>query len=166
MTENHDAQDARDAPGERDAALLAELADVLRPATQPPPEVLEASRQLFTWRTVDAELAALAYDSLLDDAGAALVRSAGQPRILSFEAGSITIEVEVDETPGARRLLGQLVPAAAAELQLVLVAGEPVPGRADDLGRFVLPLPAVPSRMSLQCVVAGGGVVRSAWLVL
>ncbi|OLT11020.1 hypothetical protein BJF78_27985 [Pseudonocardia sp. CNS-139] len=145
-----------------DDALLAELAEAIRPWTVPPPEVLEAAKQSFTWRTIDAELAALTYDSLLDD-GPVAVRSGGQARILSFEAGPLTIEVEIDATPGARRLLGQLVPATAAELELNVADADPVRGRADELGRFVLPLPREVQRISLRCVLSDGRVVQSAW---
>lgn len=146
-----------------DDRLLAELAEALEPWTVPPPEVVEAGRQSFTWRTIDAELAMLSYDSLLDEAVAA-VRSAGEPRILSFEAGGIAVEVEVDETAGARRLLGQLVPGGPADLEL-RTPGESIVGQADELGRFVLALPAERVRVSLRCVLADG-VVETAWVVL
>jgi len=148
-----------------DEALLAELGRLLRTLDGPPPEVVQAGRALFTWRTVDAELAELVYDSLLDDGAFVGVRAAGHPRILSFEAGPVTLEVEVDETPGARRLLGQLAPPGEAELELQ-TAGEPVRGRADEIGRFVLALPADPGHVSLRCVLADGTAVRSAWMVL
>jgi hypothetical protein len=147
-----------------DEALLAELAGVLRPYTVPPPEVVEAAKQSFTWRTIDAELAALTHDSLLDEEPVA-VRAAAQPRILTFETDGLTVEVEVDETPGARRLLGQLVPAGPADLELRSAAGEPVAGQADELGRFVLALPAERQRVSLRCVRPDGA-VETAWVAL
>lgn len=147
-----------------DAALLADLAVLLRGHSEPPEEVLHAAREIFTWRTVDAEIAALAYDSLLDD-DLALARSHGQPRILTFEAEGVTIEVEIDVTAGRRRLLGQLVPAQAAELEL-RGAGDPITGTADDLGRFAMPLPAARTRVSLRCRLANGQQAESATAVL
>jgi hypothetical protein len=149
---------------EPDDTLLAELAEALHPWTVPPPEVVEAAKRSFTWRTIDAELAQLSYDSLLDEAVAS-VRSGGQPRILSFEAGETTVEVEVDETAGARRLLGQLVPGGPADLEL-RTPGEPIVGQADELGRFVLALPADRVRVSLRCVPAAGVAVETTWVVL
>lgn len=145
---------------EADDALLAELAGVLRPYTVPPPEVVEAARQSFTWRTIDAELAALTHDSLLDDEPV-LARAAAQPRILTFEAGELTIEVEVDETPGGRRLLGQLVPAGPAELELRCAGADTVTSAADEYGRFTLPLSAGRRRVSLLCRLADGTAVES-----
>jgi hypothetical protein len=148
---------------ENDDALLAELAMAIRPLTDPPPAVVEAGKQLFTWRTIDAELAELAYDSVLDDSLVG-VRSAGTPRIISFEAGSLTIEVEIDATPGARRLIGQLIPASAAELELSSADADPVVGQADELGRFALPLSRQVRRASLRCVLPDGRTVQSAWI--
>jgi pectin methylesterase-like acyl-CoA thioesterase len=147
-----------------DDELLAELAGVLAQVAGPPPELITAAAELFTWRTVDAELAELAHDSLLDpvDTG---VRTTGQPRILTFTAGELTVEVEVDEAPGARRLIGQLTPPGAAHLVLRTASG-PVLGDADALGRFVLALPAERQRTSLRVESTGGGVAETSWLTL
>ena len=147
-----------------DDALLAELAGVLRPYTEPPAGMVDATKELFTWRSVDAELAALAFDSVLDDAPVG-TRSAPGPRTLTFEAGELIIEVEIDPSPGGRRMLGQLVPARSAELELRW-DGDPVTGRADGFGRFVLPLPAGRVRVSLRCVLDDGTAVETAWVVI
>ncbi|WP_300012452.1 hypothetical protein [Pseudonocardia sp.] len=144
-----------------DRALLDELAALLRGRNEPPPEVLDAAREVFTWRTVDAEIAALTYDSLLDDVAVA-VRAAAQPRILTFESDGLTVEVELDATPSGRRLLGQLIPAQAAELELrsaETVVGSSV---ADDLGRFAVPVPSGTARVWLRCRLADGTVVETA----
>jgi hypothetical protein len=145
-----------------DDLLLAELAGVLDQVYGPPPAVLDAAKGLFALRTLDAELAELVHDSIEDEPVG--VRSGGQPRILSFEAGGLTVEVEVDETPGARRLIGQLTPPGPAELELRTPA-DPVVGEADDLGRFVLALPAQPLRSSLR-VRRADGVTETSWVVL
>src|SRR5688500_13322027 len=110
-----------------DEALLAELADLLGRVAGPPPELTRQARALYTWRTVDAELAELVHDSAADAATAG-VRSGQQPRTLTFEvhppssAGPdrtpLLIEVELDETVGARQLIGQLVPPGPATLEL------------------------------------------------
>lgn len=147
-----------------DEALMAELTELLAPVTEPPPSVLAALRELFTWRTVDAELAAMVYDSLLD-AAPARTRAAAQPRILVFEAGGLTIEVEVDARPSGRRLLGQLVPGQAAELEL-RCDGDPIAATADELGRFTMPLPAASQRVSLRCRLRDGTEVETAVTVI
>lgn len=147
-----------------DDELLAELASVLSQVSGPPPELVEAAKGLFTWRTVDAELAALTYDSIEVEPAAAGVRTGGQPRILTFEADGLTVEVEVDETPGARRLIGQLTPPGPAELELRTPDGTTI-GDADDLGRFVLALAARRVRSSLS-IRRSGAVVETSWVVL
>lgn len=151
-------------PEHDDAALLDELEALLRARHEPPPEVLHAARASFTWRTVDAEIAALTHDSLLDEAQA--TRAVAPPRILTFEAGSLTIEVELDAASSGRRLLGQLVPGQAAELELChrgLVVGT---ATADAWGRFALALPATRSRVTVRCRLRDGSVVESASAVV
>ena len=144
-----------------DAVLLAELGRLLRTLDGPPPEVVQAGKELYAWRTVDAELAELVYDSLLDD-GPALVRSAGEPRILSFRAGRLTIEVEVDERAEGRRLVGQLVPPQVADLELRTGTGEAVAGtRTDAVGGFVLDLPRLSGPLVVRCRLDDGSLVDS-----
>lgn len=148
-----------------DDALLDELAALLGPRLEPPPEVLHAAREAFAWRTIDAELAALTYDSLLDDAAVA-VRAVTTPRVVTFETPALTIEVEVDVAPSGRRLLGQLLPAQEAELELIEAGVVRSTGAADDLGRFVLVLPAAAGRVVVRCRLADGTTVASASTVL
>src|SRR5580700_7976020 len=113
-------QDRRDhVPDEADeAALEAGLRDAAARFDPVPAELIQAAVAAFSWRTADAELAALAFDSLLDQAGDALVRSAGGPRLLAFQAGQLTIEVEVTGTGSSRELVGQLIPAQRAGLEI------------------------------------------------
>lgn len=146
--------------GPHDDDLLDGLAGLLAPRTEPPPEVLYAAREVFTWRTVDAEIAALAYDSLLDDA--ATTRATAPPRLLSFETADRTIELELDTGPSGRRLLGQLDPAGEAELELRAGGEVLAAARSDALGRFVLPLPEQAARVSVRCRPDGGPAVESA----
>jgi hypothetical protein len=155
---------ADDHPPHDDELLLAELATVLDRVHGPPPALVGASKALFALRTLDAELAALAHDSVEDQPVEADVRSGGQPRILTFEADDLTVEVEVDESPGARRMIGQLTPPGPAELEL-RTPDDPVRGTADDLGRFVLALPAQRRRCSLR-VRREARVTETSWVTL
>ena len=140
-------------PEHDDDALLAELGEVLRMYDQPPPDVTAAAKELFTWRTVDAELAALTFDSLLDDEPAAVRSTAVAPRLLTFEADGIAVELEVETEPGAgRRLVGQVVPPRAGHLELV-VDGRTDRAPVDDIGRFVVGLPDEPQRLRLRLAV-------------
>jgi hypothetical protein len=147
-----------------DDELLAELAGVLDLVDAPPPDLVRAAKGLFALRTLDAELAELVHDSVEGEPAAAGVRTGGQPRILTFEADGLTVEIEVDETPGARRLVGQLTPPGAAALEL-RTPEQTVHGDADDLGRFVLALAAQRLRSSLT-IRRDGAVVETSWVVL
>jgi hypothetical protein len=117
-----------------DDALLAELRQVLARTDAVPPEAVAAGKASFTWRTVDAELAELTFDSLVDD-DLALVRSRGGSRFLSFEAADLSVEIEVVGTGADRRIVGQLVPPMPAAIE-IRGLDRSLAAEADDLGRF------------------------------
>ncbi|MEV0607614.1 hypothetical protein AB0I61_14740 [Polymorphospora rubra] len=129
-----------------DATLLAELRDMLWRADPVPARAIEAARNSFDWRTLDLELAQLTADSSLATAD---VR--GEPaRLLSYEAGSCSIDVEVGEIAGRLRILGQLVPPQAARLRVEQPVGS-VEVTADEMGRFtVRDLPPGPTRFVVE----------------
>src|SRR3954470_17810269 len=106
-----------------DAEVLAELRSVIDQVDAVPADVVAAAKASFTWRTVDAELAQLAeltFDSLVDEDAGVLVRGGEQPRLLTFGAAGVEIEVEATATASGRsfRLLGQVVPPAAGQLEV------------------------------------------------
>ncbi len=117
-----------------------------------PPGLILAAVDAFTWRTIDAELAELVFDSLIDHDDLAVVRGSPQDRMLSFQASGLTIEVEITGTGASRRLIGQLVPPQPASVAVQAPGGGPsgVRALADELGRFSADsLPAGP--VSLHC---------------
>lgn len=129
-----------------DTDLLAALRGIWEQVDPVPEHVLDAARGAFAWRDIDAELAELVLDSRLTDAG---VRSAEGPRLLTFEAPGLTIEVEVGATATGRNLVGQLVPPGPATVT-VRCNGPDRTLEADDLGRFsAVGVPAGP--VSLLC---------------
>lgn len=136
---------------ENDGSLLEELRTVLRQVDPVPARVREAAKASFAWRTVDAELAELAFDSLVDQHQLATVRAAGEPRLLTFTAPGLTVEVEVAASGGRRRLIGQLVPPGAAQVK-VRHPGGAVTVDADELGRFTV-AEVEPGPVRLQCRV-------------
>lgn len=150
-----------------DDALLAALRDVAGRADAPPSRVVEAARAAFTWRTVDAELAELIYDSSADDKELAGLRGPGTAtgRLLSFAAGDVTVEVEVSVAAGTARLVGQLVPGQPARVEARFPGGS-VAAQADDLGRFTVEaVPAGP--LSLRCLLDDGArTVGTDWFVV
>lgn len=122
---------------------LLEALDAAIEAAQPmPPSVLSLGRAAWDARALDAEFAQLVGDSLLDEElaqdGRFAVRGATGPRLLSFAAGDLAIELEVDvESGGSQSLVGQLLPPGSATVSFERGAAvEDV--QADDGGRFEL----------------------------
>ncbi len=108
-----------------------------------PGEVTAAAIAAFSCRTVDKEPAALAYDSLLDNAAAAL--PPGGVRHLSFVGRRHSVEVDI----GTDGLAGRLVPPAATDVELRWPGGSTTVA-VDGLGGFsVSPIPTGP--VSLRC---------------
>lgn len=147
-----------DAGDERLLEELRQLSAVLDPV---PPEALAAARSAIAWRTMDAELAELTAD-LSAGAAPAGVRGGVAPALLSFEAGEFGIEVEVIGNQDERRLLGQVVPAGAGEVE-VRHAGGRVVAAVDDLGRFSAAGVAA-GPVSLRCRL-GDRVVETDWFL-
>jgi hypothetical protein len=124
----------------------------------PPAIVVAAARAAYTWRTIDAELASLAYDSA-DDADLAGVRGDG-PRLLSFATEGVTVEVEVTRIDDRIRLMGEATPTPAqVEAQR---AGGPASALAvDGSGRFRADdLVPGPIRLRLLVPPTAGGTER------
>lgn len=117
-----------------DDALAAWLADAARRLDPVPPGVVAAARRSLGQRAFGADLARLAYDSVVDDDHLAGVRGSSGPRTLTFEAPSLTIEVQIDDI-GGRTLDGQLVPPQPGDIELRHPGGvrQLV---ADEMGRF------------------------------
>jgi hypothetical protein len=141
-----------------DKTLLDELGEALRAAGRVPPSFDEASRAAYARRTTGAALARLGYDSLLDDA--VHLRDPDAPRIVSFEAGSLTVEIEIADD----WLVGQLIPPSSGEVTLVTMHGDAGRALADDAGCFLLPVPP-PGPVRFRCRVPQGEVVTD-WVRL
>jgi hypothetical protein len=139
---------------------LRAAADLLDPV---PDRLVRQAAELLGWRTIDADLAALAFDSA--DAGpAAAVRGPDAPRLLTFAAGELSIELEMAGGAPDRVMTGQLVPAQPAEIE-VRAGGQRYAAKADDLGRFRLTA-AGPGPVSLRVRLAGPSsrVVVTEWV--
>jgi hypothetical protein len=150
------------APGDsgtgREDAIFSELKRVVADSDPVPGQVLAAAIDSETWRRVDAELAELVYDSVVD---AELVRNARGTRQLTFEAPELTVELEV--RPAA--LDGQLVPPQPAQIELRHSEGN-LTAVADRLGHFrVEHIPQGP--VSLRCQPDGGSTPTvTSWVVI
>lgn len=145
----------------QDIALLNRIGEVYDEIDPTPPEVYAAARAAFAWRDAEAIIAALVEDSSLQPLAG--IRSAAAPRLLTFEADALAVEVEVAVDAERRRLVGQLVPPSAATLEVRHSDGVTTV-TADDLGRFTVEVPGGP--VSIACRLPGGAVVATSWQVV
>ncbi|MER6806644.1 MULTISPECIES: hypothetical protein [Streptomyces] len=140
-----------------DGALLEEelrqAAGVLDPM---PPGLLQIAVDAYALHDLDARVAELTFDSLVD---AIPVRGATHaPRMLTFSAGEVTVDVEVT----ADGLMGQVLPPQPARVEVLNGPQPGVPLTADDMGRFTTATP--PSGPFALRLRTGGDVVVTEWL--
>lgn len=150
------------ADGLNDDQLLAALKGALSARHAVPDEFVEAAKNAFAWHNIDAELAQLTYDSTsgLESAALATRSDTAAIRELTFTSPRLTIELEVTEDS----LLGQVIPAQTATIEIQSRAGGAAVLSSDEVGFFsVEPIPAGPFR--LRCRAAGIDVI-TAWVEL
>ncbi len=140
-----------------DDELEQELGRAERLLDPVPAQLLRGAVEMFDWRTIDAELAELVFDSV-DARAAVLVRGSDQHRLLTFSAGDLGIELELTGTAAARGITGRLIPAQPAEIE-IRCADRQLTVAADALGRFSAAWPGS-GPLSLRCRPAGGKAAR------
>jgi hypothetical protein len=146
-----------------DEALIRRLRRVATEADPVPNSLYLAARAAFALRDLDARVAELVRDSVLD-APLVAVRAARaeDARMLSFEAGSTVIECEVTTRAGNRDISGQLSGAAATSVAAEVAGQPPVLAEVRAHGFFsVRGLPPGPFR--LTCQLAGGATIATSW---
>ena len=147
-----------------DDQLMAELVAAIEAGDPVPAAVTAAAKASYTWRTVDAELAELVFDSASEELAG--VRGGEEStRQVTFRAPGVEIEVAV-LSEGARRIIGQLVPPQQAEIEL-RYGSDARTVRSDHLGRFTFhDVPVGP--ISLRCTFGDDDaqVVQTDWMLL
>ncbi|MFD0687949.1 hypothetical protein [Actinomadura fibrosa] len=146
-----------------DDLLLAALREAEEEARAVPAEFVRAGKAIFTWRSVDAELAALTYDSAADEDLASSLRGAETAplRALIFATPELTVELQVE----AEALVGQLYPPRGGVAETLLATGEEITAPIDEDGNFVFrPVPAGDFRVC--CRPHSGPVVMTGWVRL
>ena len=103
---------------EPDDELEAELRRLAADREPVPAELVQAAVDAFGWRDIDAELAELVYDSLVDADEASLVRGPPGQRLVSFAVGGLTIDVEVTSAGAGRTVMGQIAPPQRASVDI------------------------------------------------
>ncbi len=142
---------------EFDVALLEEelrqAAAILDPV---PAQLRQIAVDAFALHDLDARIAELTFDSVLDAIPVRGVTDA--PRMLTFRAGEVTVDVEVT----AQGLMGQVLPPQQAWIEVLGGPQSAVPVVADDMGRFTSDAP--PSGPFALRLRTGGEVVVTEWL--
>ena len=144
-----------------DEELIARLKAGLEESDPVPGDITEFAKAALGWRNVDAELAEIAFDSTEEAVSG--VRSSATARMISFEAGRWTIDIEYDEAK--THLMGQVDPAAKTQIEIHF-AGGTMATDSDELGRFDFhDIPRGP--MSLTIRIPGDlEVIKTEWTVL
>lgn len=141
-----------------DDQLMAELAAGVDEARGVPDSFRRLGEGAFAWRTIDAELAALTFDSAVAEPAGLRAADPG-PRSLTFAVGETTIDLELH----ADAVRGQLSPAAAGTLVVRTDEGNLRTVDVDDLGWFVITPPPA-GRFRLHIRAAGGASVLTEWI--
>lgn len=149
---------------EHDDLLDERLQAMLEATEAPPPHLLEAAKAALTWRTVDAELAALVADSA--DEPAAALRSTQAPQLLTFASGDTTIVLEVARDRRDRRLIGQIIAPGTATVE-VRHTGGVVTVDADADGRFrAAPVAAGPVSVTCRFEEPQRAAIVTSWVAI
>ena len=137
-----------------DEELLAALGEAMRAWQAVPEWFVETGKNAYAWHDIDAEMAQLTYDSLVDRERLAVVRSeAASIRALAFTSARLSIELEVAKNS----LLGQIIPPRAdgSHRDLQLLADLHVRTRPVERGR-VGPRPHESNKRDGRRVVTHG----------
>jgi hypothetical protein len=123
-----------------DEPLVAELRELFAVADPVPPLVTEVAKASLGWRTLDAELAELLTDSLLDEGALVGARGGGDEglpvRSVRFRARANTIDVDVHTDGEERLLMGQITPPVTAQVVIQTTSRTIASVESDELGRF------------------------------
>lgn len=115
-----------------DDEVLMERLKVALAGAQVSQEHRRAAQGAYAWRTIDEELLALSYDSLV--AAESLVRAATDvaTRVLSFEGHGLVLEVEL----AGGQVTGQVLPGQRCRITVQTPTAEPTVLSVDDSGFF------------------------------
>jgi hypothetical protein len=145
-----------------DDGLMAELRAVISLYDAVPTDVVLAAQSAIAYRRLDAELAALSDHASAEPRMAGL-RAVHIPTLLIFETDGFTVELELLDEGGSRRLGGQLIPPQSGRV-VVHHGGGTLEVVADEVGQFVAE-GISPGPLSLQCTV-GTRTIATDWFLV
>ncbi|WP_374114185.1 hypothetical protein [Streptomyces sp. NK08204] len=139
-----------------DALLEEELRQAAAVLDPVPAELRQLAVEAYALHDLEARVAELTFDSLVD---ALPVRGVtAPPRMLTFCAGELSVDVEVTE----EGLIGQVLPPGSASIEVLGGPRTARPVPVDTLGRFSSDTPpAGPFALRLR---TGGQVIVTQWL--
>lgn len=101
-----------------------------------PASVLDGARWIHDWVNMDAELAQLTHDTMVDG-GLAAVRSTSPLRHITFECESFDVQIEVEPAERGVSMTGTVSPAALGTVRAV-VGGISHESVIDEMGTFMI----------------------------
>ena len=155
-----ESADALSADALLEATADALLEEELRQAAavlDPVPDFLrQLAVEAYALHDLDARIAELTFDSLVDALPVRGVTDA--PRMLTFRAGALTVDVEVT----GEGLIGQVLPPGSARIEVLGGPGAARPVAVASLGRFLSDDP--PSGPFALRLRTGTEVIVTEWL--
>jgi hypothetical protein len=144
-----------------DDELMDQLRRIANEVDAPPDLVTESARAAFSTRRLDDELAELLNDSQVT-ASAAVRGVRPGPRLLSFEFGEVSLELQIEAVDG-RLVLRGIAIGTAGDAEVETTTTAPIVAAIDDKGWFrVDGLPVQPLRVRVRA--ANGTAVTTGWL--
>jgi len=144
---------------QEEVRLLSLLRRGLDQTDSSPADVIEFAKAALSWRTIDADLAQLSYDSIDDSTS---VRGVATSRMLAFESGELTIDLEHEPLSGD--LMGKLDPAGQMTIELHVLDTVLVT-ESDEFGRFSFEgIQSGPFAVVIR--LEGAEVVKTQWVIL
>jgi hypothetical protein len=146
-------------PRPADDELMDQLRRIAGNVDPVPPLANETAQAAFSTRRLDEELAELLHDS--DLAVSQGIRGAG-PRMLSFESGAVSLELQLDTARGQLVVRGMSVGTVGdADVETSSTGGHAVP--IDERGWFRIDgLPLEPLRVRVRDT--SGATVTTGWI--
>jgi hypothetical protein len=143
-----------------DDELMEQLRRIANEVDAAPDLVAESARAAFSTRRLDDELAELLHDSQVT--ASAAVRGRPGPRLLSYESGEVSLELQVEDVRGQLVLRGITI-GTVGDAEVETTTTGPHAAAIDDKGWFrVEGLPVEPLRVRVQA--ANGTAVTTGWI--
>ena len=148
-------------PRDTDEAVLHRLRLAFDQLDPVPRQLADGAKALLGLRRLDEELAELVRDSAEERGRLLAVRGEGDVRLISFETGPVTVELQVTERGGLRDLVAQVAGTAIARAEVETATGRSTVPVEDSL--FTLD-GAPAGLLRLRLLTAAGRDLVTSWV--